>query len=382
MKTTRLLIYLCPALMDWLFFLVNFAVLYRAGEQHLTLSQCAWLAGIPWLMYMFTSLATGFYLSRRNARAILLFSAGLTFPAIVLCLFASQFNLILIGMGATGMFSSLFFNAFQAFMRGESPPGGLMKTVSFYTFSWSLGIAFGFLSTGALYSQGVHALTSLAAVITLVIVVIAAGYKRQPLTAISAEEHVEKGPAGMQPVNARYVWIGWVIIFAAVFVQRPLVSFFPTISAGKGISSFMASLPLFLNYLFLALAGLAMIKWRRLLYRRFPLIIMQVMAAMLLFLTWQWPGFLMCLFSFSLLGIYFGFICFSSVYYSSNSGNRVLNVGINEFLCGIGSIGLFVSEWWMKYTANSASMYAVCGVTLSISVIILFLMAGPDKKHG
>ena len=39
-------IQLCPALMDWIVFLVLFAVLYGAGERGLTGSQCAWLGAI------------------------------------------------------------------------------------------------------------------------------------------------------------------------------------------------------------------------------------------------------------------------------------------------------------------------------------------------
>jgi len=129
--------------MDWLLFLTNFAVLYRAGEQHFSLNQCAWLGGIWSLFYMLTSLAVGFVISRKNARLILLLSAACTVLTAIFCLAAVEFQVLLLGMALMGIFTAFFFNSFQAFMRGESAPGNLMKTVGIYTLSWSLGSGMG-----------------------------------------------------------------------------------------------------------------------------------------------------------------------------------------------------------------------------------------------
>jgi hypothetical protein len=137
-------------------------------------------------------------------------------------------------------------------------------------------------------------------------------------------------------------------------------------------------LPLFLIFAFQALAGLAMVKWRNALYRRAPFVIVQFLAACLFLVVWKWPALGVCFPAFSLLGIYFGFAYFCSVYYSSNSGNRVFNVGINEFLVGIACLlGLFVSEGWMRHTASAASMYAVCGIMLALSAVVQFMLASP-----
>ncbi|MFC1454393.1 hypothetical protein ACFLQL_04340 [Verrucomicrobiota bacterium] len=84
---------------------------------------------------------------------------------------------------------------------------------------------------------------------------------------------------------------------------------------------------------------------------------------------------------FSLLGIYLGFAYFCSVYYSSNSGNRVFNVGINEFLVGTACLmGLFISEWWMRHNADVESMYAVCGVMLVLSTIAQFVIVSTGTR--
>lgn len=364
--------------MDWLLFLTNFAVLYRAGEQHLTFNQCARLAGIWSLFYMLTSLGAGFVISRRNARLILLISTACTVLAVILCLVAVQFQALLIGMAILGIFTAFFFNSFQAFMRGESAPGGLMKTIGIYTLSWSMGSGLGFISSGYFFRYGVHALAILSLAIGLIIIITIIRYKRRPFDEISSEEHVEAGVSDTRPVNARYVWVGWVIIFTAMFVQKPLASFFPSICAAAGINSFTASLPLFLIFAVQALAGMAMVKWRNALYHRTPFVIMHFLAALLFFAVWKRPTLSVCFPVFTLLGVYFGFAYFCSVYYSSNSGNRVFNVGINEFLVGTACLlGLFVSEWWMRHTADIAGMYAVCSVMLALSAVVQFILTGP-----
>ena len=52
----------------------------------------------------------------------------------------------------------------------------------------------------------------------------------------------------------------------------------------------------------------------------------------------------------------------------SNAGHRARNVGINEFLVGLGSFAsLFVCEWFIPNIGSAAVMYAVCGVALLVS---------------
>lgn len=50
-------IQLCPALIDWIVFLVLFAVLYSAGARGLTDNQCAWLGAIGLVTYTVSAVA-------------------------------------------------------------------------------------------------------------------------------------------------------------------------------------------------------------------------------------------------------------------------------------------------------------------------------------
>ena len=171
------------------------------------------------------------------------------------------------------------------------------------------------------------------------------------------------------------------MIFTAMFIQRPMHTFFPAIYAKAGISPFMTGLPLFLQLALQAVGGFAMIRWRHLLYRRMPLGLTHGGAAVLLLVMWRWPTLPVCFLGISLIGAYAGFVFFCCVYYASNSGRRSLNIGINEFLVGLGSFaGLFVSEWVMKRTANDTNMYLVIAVALLISMAVQLAIASRFRR--
>ncbi len=123
-------IYLCPALLDWLVFLVIFAVLYSAGERGVSTAVApGWAAHFR---SMLTSLAAGFIINHRNARALLLGSTG-TFSALVsvYCLITTDYFPLLAGLICLSFGMAIFFNAFQMFMRNETIPGSLAWTVGF-----------------------------------------------------------------------------------------------------------------------------------------------------------------------------------------------------------------------------------------------------------
>jgi len=374
-------IYLCPALMDALVFLVMFAVMYRAGEQGMSITQCAGIAGLFQLTYMLTSLAVGFLLSRRNTRVILLAGTVLCTLCGVICLIAETFQLMLIAFGGLGIFMAIFFNAFQAFMRTESAPGDLGRAIGLYTLAWSMGSAAGIFSSGFFYRFGFPMLSALIMLVGVVMLIVLLAHKPRPPGAPSADEHVEYGSGQAPRVDPVYVWIGWLMIFMAMFVQRPIHSFFPAISAKAGVSAFVTGLPLCLQMAVQAAAGLAMIRWRHLLYRRTPLGLIHGGAAVLVLVMWRWPTLPVCFPGISLLGVYAGFVYFCSVYYASNSGRRSLNIGVNEFLVGLGSFaGLFISEWVMQRTANDANMYLAIAVALLISLAAQLAIASRLRR--
>jgi hypothetical protein len=123
-----------------------------------------------------------------------------------------------------------------------------------------------------------------------------------------------------------------------------------------------------------------MVRMRAWLYRRRPLVLVQVGAAVLLIALWRIRGYAAAAVLIPVLGMWSGFVYFCAVYYSSNSGHRSRNIGVNEFLVGLGSFaGLFVSEWFMKRCASDAMMYAVCAAALLVSAAAQCIVASRER---
>ncbi len=376
-------IYLCPALLDWLVFLVIFAVLYSAGERGVSTIRCAWLGGAFQISYMLTSLAAGFIVNHRNARSLLLGSTAFSALASVYCLFIKAYFPLLAGLICLSCFMAVFFNAFQMFMRNETIPGSLARTVGIYTMAWSIGAGGGVLSAGMFYRFGPFALSGIALAVGGIM--LAALLTYAPRQHRSGGREMEEFMQGSRPAAPVYIVIGWLIIFTSMFVQRPLHTFFPKISAEIGVSASWAGLPLFLNMLIQGLAGLAMAKLPGALYRRLPLLLIHGVGVAICGLILLQPDSLPATFiGVSLLGICSGSASFLSVYFCSNSGNRSMNIGVNEFLVGLGSFtGLFAAEWRMAATGNQHALYAVFAVGMAVSALIQAALAtlGRPRKR-
>ncbi len=377
-------IYLGALLMDMMCFLVVFAVLYGAGERHMTNAQCAWLGAAMQITYMPFSFIVGRVLSRRNARLILLVGTVGAAAMGVASLFSESFAALVMLFLMFGMFCAFFFNSFQTYMRGEAPPGGLSHAVAAYTLAWSVGIALGFLVSGSAYRLGPWGLGSFTALAGLGILAIIMRRRPRPHEEASADEHVEHGPAGARPVDARYVVIGWIMIFAACFVQRPIQTFFPAWCAEEGISPYWAGFPLFLMLIIQAGAGWGM-KWlRAILYRRTALWIVQAAGVAALGAIWMFPQYRSYVLGFAVVGVYCGFIFFCAVYYASNDfAHRSRNVGVNEFMVGAGSlIGIYVCELWLRFSADKAALYGACAVALAVLTVAQVIIATVGKPRA
>lgn len=363
--------FLCPAMMDLIVFLVPSAVSYSIGDRHLPLLQCAWLNGICLFTYMLTSLAVGWILSRRNARVLLLASTAITVLSGAGGLFCRAFWPTFAWMALFGVAIAFFFNSFQTFMRGEAPPGGLARVTALYTLSWSAGAGLGFLTSGIFYAWGPRMLIAIASALGAIVFLLLARHRARPETERSAEEDIDEGPPGSRPVRPIYVWIAWLIIFTAMFVQRPLQTLLPAIAGQQGTSALMANLPVALHLWSQAACGLACLLCRRWLYRRLPLLLFQLAAAAVFLLLFLVPSLPVLLIAMPVLGIWAGFAYFCAVFYAGNSGQRSRNIGINECLVGMGSVaGLFLSERCIAWTGNNATMFAVCAGALAISALV------------
>ncbi len=366
----------CAAVMDWLLFLAMFVVLYGAGERGFSTTQCAALGGALQATYMVTSLTVGFLLPARKARVAVLTSI-VCMPLIgILAMAAPSFWLMFLGVAGMGVAGAVFFNAFQTLMRTQAPVGSLLRTVGFYTVAWSSGAGMGFLTSGAFYRLGVGMLAGLCLLAAAFMFVIVKRHQETPEAhAREASSQPSEEGAG-RPVNPGYVWIGWLTVLTVVFVQRPLQTFVPSMGAREGVSPFMTGLPLFVHMGVQGFVGLGLARCRWILYRRTPMMVMNLAAVAVFLGIWLRPAFAVTFVGISLLGIYAGFAFLTAVYYASNSGRRSFNIGVSEFLVGFGSLaGLFACETWMRRSGHDVDMYLFCGLALLVSTAVQWAMA-------
>jgi hypothetical protein len=279
-------------------------------------------------------------------------------------------------MTLLGASAAFFFNSFQTFMRGEADPGELKNSVASYTFAWSLGAAFGNVTAGFLYQWGQFVMIATVAAVVGLIMILFFRHKTKDSAIASADEHIEEGSEKARRVDPTYVLIGWVMIFTVTFIQRPLCTFLPPMFAHEKISSLMASMPLFAHMAVQALFGLAMVRFRDILYRRTPFWIIHGIGALAFCTIWIWPSYAVCFVVLMLLGVYAGFAFYCAVYYASNSGRRSFNIGVNEALVGLGSIaGMYFGEWWMRFSGSESGIYLVCSIGLVVSMLVQVLVA-------
>ena len=383
MKGKQALLYLSPALMDWLLFFVAFAVFYGAGAGELGITKCALLGILFQAAYMTSSFVSGHFITHRNARRVLLWSTLLCGISSVGILCSSVLGLLAAGLVVLGASAAWFFNAFLAFMRGAASLGTLKSSVAFYNLSWCLGAAIGNVTAGWLYQWGVPALIMAVVFATGTILFLVA--RKLEENGHTVEESVESGTNEKYPVANHYILIGWLMIFTVTLVQRPLFTFLPPLFAKDHISSLWASLPLFMHMAVMAVSALAMCKFRDSLYRRTPFFFIQAGAVAALCAMWFWPSYWVCFSMLCVLGIYAGFVFYCAIYYASNSGRRSFNNGINEALCGLGSIaGIVLGDAWMRHWGSPTDMYLACAAGLAASVVaqmtIAFVKQKPVKK--
>jgi MFS family permease len=369
-------LYLSPALMDWMLYFVFFAVFYAAGARGVGMQECGWLGILFQAAYMTSSFVSGHWVTPRNARRILGISTVVcgTSGIGVLCL--SAFIPLAAGLLVFGTSAAWFFNSFQAFMRGEASVGSLKTSVALYTLSWCLGAALGNVTAGWLFRWGIPALILAVALATTVIAfLLARPIGGRPIIPHPAEAPVENGERTDYPVSNAYIAIGWLMIFTVTFVQRPLFTFLPPLFASQGVGPLWASLPLFMHMAISAGFGFAMFRFREYLYRRMPFLVIQGGGVAALWVIWLWPSYWVCFSMLCLLGVYSGFAYYCAVYYSSNSGRRSFNIGVNEALVGFGSIaGIVSGDLWMRHSGSADGLYLVCAAGLAVSTIAQLAM--------
>lgn len=367
-------IYLFPFLIDLMLFLVMLRLSDAAGrEMHLTNLQAALFMVSYSVFYLVACLVIGRLLHRDNARTIFLTAIFALMLLAVPLFFTQTFWPTLWIFSFFGVAVAVAFNSFQTFMRGEAPPGSLALTIARYTIAWSLGVSCGVLFGGLLKNfGGPFALAAFTVVACSIILVLGFTHKPQHSENESSDatvEHVDEAllSSRLRAVDSRYVMIGWLLCISANFSQRPLTTFIPKFYAENGNAPWLAGSLLFLMFFAQALSGYTCRHKRELLYRAQPLISVQLLIVVALSILWQAPSLWVSAAMLLLLGVLFGFVFFSCVFYVSNDVRSSRNVGINEAMVGLGTIlGMAVSESSMRIFDNPTAFFPACIAVIAL----------------
>jgi predicted MFS family arabinose efflux permease len=366
-------IYLFPFLIDLVTFLVMLRLADAAGrEMHLSNAQASWLMASFSAVYFVACLVVGKVLHRGNARRMLIASIWLLMALAVPLFFANRFWTAWALFSLLGVALAMAFNSFQTFMRGEAPAGSLGLAIARYTVSWSLGVSCGFLFGGVLKDFGgpvaLAAFTIAACFLILFLVWTHTPRAEEEESSDAMIEEADSSDSRVRAVDARYVVIGWLLCLMANFSQRPLTTFIPKFHAENNSPAWLAGCLLFTLYFAQTISGYACPRLRPLLYRPLPLLSAQLLIILALALLWQTPNVWISLGVLISLGLLFGFVFFSCVYYVSNDARSSRNVGINESMVGAGNIlGMLLSEWAMRVWNYPLAYFPVCmGLTLLV----------------
>jgi MFS family permease len=379
-KDKIILLYFPAFIIDMLSFLVFFFLMYRAGERNFSSLQCAVIMGSSPVSYMVGSFLIGFFINRNNAKRVLYASIVLTGLTGALCIFSEEFKWIVIMLLLFGVASALFWNSFQAFMRNQTPKGNLAKAIGLYTLAWSGGIATGFVVSGSLYTLGQVIPEIPCLVVIPVLLLMMQFVKSDASHRESSEDHTEQGARAATPI---YLWIGWLLIFAACFFQRSIQTYFPVYCAKTSIPAWLSGTILFVHLALQAFTGFFMQFFKSLLYRKLSFILAGTISAIAMLAAGFFPDNLPVLFtSFSIFGMYTGFAFFCAVYYSSNYGRRSFNVGVNEFLVGLGGIaGVMLASKVVEICQTEVAVYYFTTAGLIVFTFIQWsVVVGSNRK--
>lgn len=358
-------------------------------EMHLSNVAAAMLVVVFSAGYMLGCLPAGYFLKRRNSRAILIASIiGLMILSVPI-FYSSRFLPVAMLMTAFGVALAFAFNSFQTYMRGEAGVGSLGQTVSRYTFSWSSGIGFGFLF-GGLFKSGGGALSLSAAsiIFCLATLALAISHRQKDHEHDSADgriETVEPFHPDDEAANSRalalhwrYVVIGWSLCFGCNFGTRPLTTFIPKFLAEQGNPAWLAGAMMFLLFIMQALIGSVVYKFRRWQYRRRPLLAQQGLILLCFIGFWGISNLFATGVILMVLGTLYGFSYFWSVYYVSNHPRSSRNVGVNEALVGVANIcGVLASQAVIAYYHNDAAYYLMVALVLAFLMVAQWLWLRP-----
>ncbi len=343
----RFLIFSFPAIMDVILGAVFFIAAVRLSEHGatpfmVTLSMAVWA-----IVYSLCSVVVGRLVTPRNAAGIISFS-GLFIALVSLGfitfngVYFQYFWMFFIGIGM-----ACFFCPFQVFMKAMegSRKGGLVRSTSLYTFSWSMGLATGPFIVGLVWGELVkengwiycHLLNAVLACVVGLGIWPLKNYCESKLS-LEPEESLVSSEIDYTKMPD-LAWLGWVMATAGCISVSLVRTLFPYKSSLLEISRLDQGNVLALVSCVQAITALCLMRGKYWMYRVLPLVLMSISGLIGLLLFAYGSTVPLFYLGAVLYGIYAGSFFFCLVFYSLVHPVRSAGyLSINEALVGLTGI--------------------------------------------
>lgn len=329
---SHLIIFIYPLLIDVILGLFIFAGPMRAVENHQSLSMISLMLTAYGVGYIFFSLSMSKIVKVKYARLQMAVASLLIALLSTVLSFSADIYVTLVVFAILPFSISLFFNAFQAFMKhvGGNKSKPLKQSVATFIFSWSIGFALGPFISGWIreyfsWSIGFMFASVLAVAVSVITFVF---------------NPVSEGDKPAQVDNLQQpdlVLTGWAGAMTVAIVLSLFLTLFPKQSDAMGMRPGYRGMVIFFQNI--VQAGVVFIYARRTRWMFnasiAPLFGLFGMGAMLCLYFTTRPAFFF--FAAALLGVFGAGYFYTAVYHAlSHPSKSVRNIAVNEASVGTG----------------------------------------------
>lgn len=334
------------------------------------------------IFYVLFCLPFGKLSDRWKRKHLILFGCFLYFFSSLGISFVTNFFHLLVFMALTGVAGAMFWPSLEAWI-AERGKGKLIKRISFFNISWSLGMSVGPLISGVLFELNYHFPFYFAAFVSLGIIYLI--LKKLPA---SCEKKEEVGvmdnvltvkdclPQKDFSYNSSYLHAAWVANFAGWFVVGTIRYLFPKLSIEMGIKPSVLGILIFLLSVSQAFFFYVLSRSSRWHYQLFPLIFFQALGVIGLLFIFFIPSLFTFVLSFIFIGMAGGITYSSSIFYSLNgTQDKGTKAGIHEFFLGIGGLvgpltgGIFAQIYNLRIPYLVASLVVLIGIIIEVYLV-------------
>ena len=325
-------IYIYPMFMNFIVGVLMLAGPMRAEEQGANLTAISFMITNYGLGYIFFSFFMGKIVKDHKSKSQVLISSLAVGMTCILLGFVEQVYWVIVIYTLFPMWTSLFFNAFQSYMKHVQIANArpIAYSVSSYMTSLGIGFAFGSLVSGSIrqyftWGNSFFVAGGLAFLVAVLVLFIS---PERTTAKVAAAPEVKRPPLKLAGWSGSFTGIIIISLFLTLFPKQSLQLGFTSFEKGTVIFIYNIVQAIFVNYL--ARHYQWLYDWKKA-----PL--NGILALVTLVLFWSAKNILVMYVAAVVLGVFSVIYFFTAVLHSmSDIPNSVRNIAINEISVGSG----------------------------------------------